>query len=215
MPVKVMLADDQHLVREGISSLLALSDAVEVVGQVDDGSEVIAGIERFQPEVILLDIRMPGLTGIDALYAMKEAEIDIPAILLTTFDDDEFVLQGMRAGAKGFLLKDVTLENLVRAIETVHRGDTYVQPVVTEKILKGLGNLETDSYSYAQPEDLSEKELEILRLMAGGFSNREIASSIHKSEGTVKNQVSAILAKLGVRDRTRAVLRAIDLGLLG
>jgi DNA-binding NarL/FixJ family response regulator len=215
MPVKVMLADDQHLVREGISSLLALSQVVEVVGQVDDGSEVIDGIEKFQPEVVLLDIRMPGMTGIEALYAMKEASIAIPAILLTTFDDDELVLQGMRAGAKGFLLKDVTLENLVKAIETVHQGETYLQPVITEKILKGLGNLDTGFYSYLQPEALSEKEIEILRLMAGGYSNREIASSIHKSEGTVKNQVSSILGKLGVRDRTRAVLRAIDLGLLG
>jgi DNA-binding NarL/FixJ family response regulator len=210
-----MLADDQHLVREGISSLLALSENVEVVGQVNDGSEVIEGIERFRPEVILLDIRMPGMTGIDALYAMKAVDIVIPVILLTTFDDDELVLQGMRAGAKGFLLKDVTLEILVKAIESVYQGETYVQPVVTERILKGLGNLETSFYSHAQPEDLSEKELEILRLMAGGYSNREIASSMHKSEGTVKNQVSAILGKLGVRDRTRAVLRAIDLGLLG
>lgn len=210
-----MLADDQHLVREGISSLLALSKAVEVVGQVNDGSEVVEGIGSCRPEVILLDIRMPGMTGIEALYAMKKAGIEIPAILLTTFDDDELVLQGMRAGAKGFLLKDVTLENLVKAIETVHQGETYVQPVVTEKILKGLGNLDTGLSSYPQPEELSDKELEILRLMAGGYSNREIASSIHKSEGTVKNQVSSILGKLGVRDRTRAVLRAIDLGLLG
>lgn len=215
MAVKVMLADDQHLVREGISSLLALSEAVEVVGQVNDGSEVIEGIGKFQPEVVLLDIRMPGMTGIEALYAMKEAAIATPAILLTTFDDDELVLEGMRAGAKGFLLKDVTLENLVKAIETVHQGETYIQPVVTERILKGLGKLETGFNSFPQPEDLSEKELEILRLMAGGYSNREIASSIHKSEGTVKNQVSSILGKLGVRDRTRAVLRAIDLGLLG
>jgi DNA-binding NarL/FixJ family response regulator len=215
MPVKVMLADDQHLVREGISSLLALSEAVEVVGQVNDGSEVVEGVGKFQPEVILLDIRMPGMTGIEALQAMNDAGIAIPAILLTTFDDHELVLQGMRAGAKGFLLKDVTLDNLVKAIESVHRGETYIQPVVTERILKGLGNLETDFDSCPQPEDLSEKELEILRLMAGGYSNREIAASIHKSEGTVKNQVSSILGKLGVRDRTRAVLRAIDLGLLG
>jgi len=192
-----------------------LSEAVEVVGQVNDGNEVIEGIERFHPEVILLDIRMPGMTGIEALYAMKEAGIAIPAILLTTFDDDELVLEGMRAGARGFLLKDVTLDNLVKAIEIVHQGETYLQPVVTEKILKGLRNLETGFYSYPEPEDLSEKEIEILRLMAGGYSNREIAASIHKSEGTVKNQVSSILGKLGVRDRTRAVLRAIDLGLLG
>jgi DNA-binding NarL/FixJ family response regulator len=215
MPVRVMVVDDQHLVREGISSLLGLSAAVEVVGQVNDGSEVIAGIGRFRPDVILLDIRMPGLSGIDALRAMKAAGIAIPAILLTTFDDDELVLQGMQAGARGFLLKDVTLDNLVKAIETVHRGESHFQPVVTEKILNALGNLATGFDRYPRSEDLSGKELEILRLMAGGFSNREIAASIHKSEGTVKNQVSSILGKLGVRDRTRAVLRAIDLGLLG
>jgi DNA-binding NarL/FixJ family response regulator len=215
MPVKVMLADDQHLVREGIASLLALSEAVRVVGQVKDGSEVVDGIEQFQPDVVLLDIRMPGLTGIEALYAMREAGIVVPAILLTTFDDDELVLQGLRAGAKGFLLKDVTLDNLVRAIESVHRGETCVQPAVTERILQGLGKVQSSFDSDPQPEDLSEKELEILRLMAGGYSNREIAASIHKSEGTVKNQVSSILGKLGVRDRTRAVLRAISLGLLG
>ena len=215
MPVKVMLADDQHLVREGISSLLALTTAVEVVGKVNDGSEVIGGIDSFRPQVVLLDIRMPVMTGIEALYAMKEAGITIPAILLTTFDDAELVLEGMRSGAKGFLLKDVTLESLVKAIETVHRGETYIQPAVTERILKGVENLETGFASYPKPQELSEKEIEILRLMAGGYSNREIASSVHKSEGTVKNQVSSILGKLGVRDRTRAVLRAIDLGLLG
>jgi len=215
MTVKVMLADDQHLVREGISSLLALSEAVDVVGQVNDGSEVVEGLRKFAPDVILLDIRMPVMTGIEALYAMRAAGIGVPAILLTTFDDDELVLAGMKAGARGFLLKDVTLENLVRAIETVHRGETYIQPVVTERILKGLSNLDTGALAYPLAEALSDKEIEILRLMAGGFSNREIAASIHKSEGTVKNQVSSILGKLGVRDRTRAVLRAIDLGLIG
>lgn len=215
MTVKVMLADDQHLVREGISSLLALSEAVEVAGQVNDGSEVVEGLRKFAPDVLLLDIRMPVMTGIEALYAMREADIAVPAILLTTFDDDELVLAGMKAGARGFLLKDVTLENLVRAIETVHRGETYIQPVVTERILKGLANLGTGARAYPLAEALSDKEIEILRLMAGGFSNREIAASIHKSEGTVKNQVSSILGKLGVRDRTRAVLRAIDLGLIG
>jgi DNA-binding NarL/FixJ family response regulator len=213
--VKVMLADDQHLVREGISSLLALSEAVEVAGQVNDGSEVVEGLRKFAPDVLLLDIRMPVMTGIEALYAMREADIAVPAILLTTFDDDELVLAGMKAGARGFLLKDVTLENLVRAIETVHRGETFIQPVVTERILKGLANLDTGARACPLAEALSDKEIEILRLMAGGFSNREIAASIHKSEGTVKNQVSSILGKLGVRDRTRAVLRAIDLGLIG
>lgn len=215
MCIKVMLADDQHLVREGIRSLLALSDAVEVVGQVNDGAEVIDGINKFQPDIILLDIRMPVMTGIDALEAMKKAGIQTPAILLTTFDDDELVLQGMKAGARGFLLKDVTLENLINAIVAVHGGETYVQPVVTEKILKGLSSIESNFESFAEPEELSNKEIEILRLMAGGYSNKEISHAVHKSEGTVKNQVSSILNKLGVRDRTRAVLRAIDLGLIG
>lgn len=215
MPIRVMLADDQHLVREGISSLLALTDVVEVVGQVQDGTQVVDGIARFSPDVVLLDIRMPGMSGIEALYALRDQNVKVPVILLTTFDDDEFVLQGMKAGAKGFLLKDVTLESLVKAIESVHRGDTYIQPVVTERILKGVGSLGSDFGASPVPEALSDKEIQILRLMAGGFNNREIAQSIHKSEGTVKNQVSSILNKLGVRDRTRAVLRAIDLGIFG
>lgn len=215
MPIRVMLADDQHLVREGICSLLALSKAVEVVGQVQDGAQVVDGVTRFSPEVVLLDIRMPGMSGIEALHALRERGMEVPVILLTTFDDDEFFLQGMKAGAKGFLLKDVTLESLVKAIEAVHRGDTYIQPMVTERILKGLGNLGSDFDACPMPETLSEKEIEILRLMAGGFNNREIAQSIHKSEGTVKNQVSSILNKLGVRDRTRVVLRANDLGIIG
>lgn len=215
MPIKVMLADDQHLVREGIASLLALTTSVVVVGGVSNGSEVIEGVRKFQPDVILLDIRMPVMTGIDALHALKEANITIPTILLTTFDDDELMLQGIRAGARGFLLKDVTLENLVAAIETVHRGETCLQPALTARILRGLANQGSSFVSQPEPDALSEKEIEILRLMVGGYSNREIAVSIHKSEGTVKNQVSSILGKLGVRDRTRAVLRAIDLGLLG
>jgi DNA-binding NarL/FixJ family response regulator len=210
-----MLADDQHLVREGICSLLTMSDAVEVVAQVHDGKQVVDGVARFGPDVVLLDIRMPGMSGIEALHALREQGMEVPVILLTTFDDDEFFLQGMKAGAKGFLLKDVTLESLVKAIEAVHRGDTYIQPVVTERILKGMGNLRSEFGACQVPEALSEKEIEILRLMAGGFNNREISQSIHKSEGTVKNQVSSILNKLGVRDRTRAVLRALDRGIIG
>lgn len=215
MPIRVMLADDQHLVREGVSRLLALADSIEVVGQVDDGAEVASGIEKFQPQVLLLDIRMPRMSGIEALCELKRLGIDIPAILLTTFDDYELVLQGIKAGARGFLLKDVTLDNLVNAIESVYQGGTYLQPVLTESILKGMVGVESSIYILPEPERLSGKELEILRLMAGGFSNREIADCMHKSEGTIKNQVSSILAKLGVRDRTRAVLRSIELGLLG
>ncbi len=214
MKIRVMLAEDQNLVRQGICSLLELSDNIEVVGQVEDGSEVVSGIERFKPDVLLLDIRMPKMTGIEALHAMNENKLAVPAIILTTFDDHQLVLEGMQAGARGFLLKDVSLESLVNAIETVHRGETLVQPAITERILKGLSSLVATHDEPEPTEELSPKELEVLRLMAGGYSNREISQAINKSEGTVKNQVSSILEKLCVRDRTQAVLRAINLGLL-
>lgn len=200
--------------RQGICNLLELSDRIEVVGQVEDGSEVLAGIERYQPDVLLLDIRMPKMTGIEALNAMKQSNVSVPSIILTTFDDHELLLQGMQAGAKGFLLKDVSLESLVGAIEKVFAGETLVQPAITERILKGLSGLESNFGENEPIEKLTLKEMEVLRLMAGGYSNKEISTAIHKSEGTVKNQVSSILDKLQVRDRTQAVLRAINLGLL-
>jgi len=214
MKIKVMLAEDQNLVREGICSLLELSDKIEVVGQVEDGSEVVQGVKRFQPDVLLLDIRMPKMTGIEALHALQENSITVPSIILTTFDDNQLVLEGLQAGAKGFLLKDVTLDSLVNAIEKVHQGETLVQPTITNRILKGLSGLNSDQEQSDLTEPLSPKELEVLRLMAGGYSNREISIAVHKSEGTVKNQVSSILEKLAVRDRTQAVLRAVNLGLL-
>jgi DNA-binding NarL/FixJ family response regulator len=209
-----MLAEDQNLVRQGICNLLELSDSMVVVGQVDDGSEVVAGVERYQPDVILLDYQMPKMNGIEALQALQEAGHTTPAIILTTFDDHELLLSAVQAGARGFLLKDVSLESLVQAIETVHAGESLVQPAITERILKGLSGLKQTRDEQPLTESLSEKELEVLRLMAGGYSNREISLAVHKSEGTVKNQVSSILDKLDVRDRTQAVLRAINLGLL-
>jgi DNA-binding NarL/FixJ family response regulator len=214
MKIRVMLAEDQNLVRLGICSLLELSETIEVVGQVEDGSQVVEGIRKFKPDVLLVDIRMPKMTGIDALHAMRSADCMVPTIILTTFDDSQLVLEGMKAGAKGYLLKDVSLNSLVTAIESVHAGGTLVQPGLTERILKGLSSMEPKFDNLVVPETLSDKEVEVLRLMAGGFSNREISLTIHKSEGTVKNQVSSILEKLGVRDRTQAVLRAINLGLL-
>lgn len=137
----------------------------------------------------------------------------VPTIILTTFDDEELVLQGLDAGAQGYLLKDVSLDVLVNAITQVHAGSRYVQPVVTERILKGFPELKLDFDNSTAPESLTPRELEVLRLMAGGYSNREISLAIYRSEGTVKNLVSVVLDKLGARDRTRAVLRAIDLGL--
>ncbi|MFN3164062.1 MAG: response regulator transcription factor, partial [Pseudohongiellaceae bacterium] len=148
------------------------------------------------------------------LELMQEKGVTTPAIILTTFDDHQLVLEGMKAGAKGFLLKDVSLDSLVNTIEKVYQGESLVQPAITERIMKGLSSLATTQELDTPVEELSPKELEVLRLMAGGYSNKEISGAIHKSEGTVKNQVSSILVKLGVRDRTQAVLRAINLGLL-
>ena len=214
MKIKVMLAEDQNLVREGLRNLLELSDNIDVVGEVTDGSEVLEGLAQYQPDVLLIDIRMPKMTGIDALKAMQEAAVSTPAIILTTFDDHQLVLEGMQAGARGYLLKDVSLESLVNAIEKVHGGESLVQPAITERVLKGLSSMASKSNEPELAEELSAKEMEVLRLMAGGYSNREISTAVHKSEGTVKNQVSSILEKLGVRDRTQAVLRAINLGLI-
>lgn len=214
MKIKVMLAEDQNLVREGLRNLLELSDRIDVVGEVTDGSEVFAGLQKYQPDVLLTDIRMPKMTGIEALQQMQKNNIETPVIILTTFDDHQLVLEGMQAGARGYLLKDVSLDSLVNAIEKVYQGETLVQPAITERILKGLSSLASAEEEPVLAEELSPKELEVLRLMAGGYSNREISTAIHKSEGTVKNQVSSILEKLGVRDRTQAVLRAINMGLL-
>lgn len=218
MAIKVLLVDDQMLVREGIKSLLQLSDKVTVVGEASDGSEVNAAVTNYQPEVILMDLSMPVMNGIDALKALNDMACTIPVIILTTFDDHQFILQALSAGAKGYLLKDVSLETLIEGIETVHQGKKLVQPAITERLLKGLNEVDNkDKKPFAAPEiieNLSTKEIEVLGLMASGCSNKEISEALNKSTGTIKNHVSNILAKLGVRDRTRAVLLAIEKGIL-
>tara|TARA_B100001063_G_C16713014_1_gene529095 strand:- start:253 stop:897 length:645 start_codon:yes stop_codon:yes gene_type:complete len=212
--IRVVLVEDQMLVRQGIRSLLALDNSVEVVAECDDGARVIETLKANNVDIVLMDIRMPEMTGIDALRAMRGHNIDTPVIMLTTFDDHDLVTQAMQSGAKGYLLKDVSLETLISAIKSVVNGETLIQPSVTEKVLKGLQGLEVNFESFEQPETLSPKEIEILRLVAAGYSNKEISEAMFKSTGTVKNQVSAIMAKMGVRDRTRAVLKALELGWL-
>lgn len=214
MTINVLVVDDQTLVRQGIKSLLALSDALEVVGEAENGKHAVEQVNALLPDVVLMDIRMPEMNGIEAITALDEAGHTVPVIMLTTFDDHELVLQAIRAGARGYLLKDVSLETLVEAIETVHSGKSLIQPAITETVLNGLKRHKAEFDSAEQPDPLSEKEKEILRLMAAGCSNKEISEAMFKSEGTVKNQVSNVLSKLGVRDRTRAVLKAIELGMI-
>ncbi|MFT4630934.1 MAG: DNA-binding NarL/FixJ family response regulator [Dinoroseobacter sp.] len=214
MTISIALIDDQALVREGIRSLLELSDLVGVVAQGTDGDEAVSIAKQYQPDVFLMDIRMPRMNGIQAISALSKSDISTPVIILTTFDDHELVLQGLQAGAKGYLLKDVSLESLIQAIEFVHRGETIVQPAITENLLRGLKGHAVELDSLPTPEELTIKESEILRLVASGYSNKEISQALNKSEGTMKNHVSNILSKLGVRDRTRAVLRAIETGVI-
>ncbi|MCD9028150.1 response regulator transcription factor [Luteimonas sp. BDR2-5] len=212
--IRVFLVDDQNLVRQGIRSLLALDGGIEVIGEAADGQQAVATIPGLAPDVVLMDMRMPVMSGLEALQALARADALPPTIILTTFDDDQLVLAGLKAGAKGYLLKDVSLDQLVSAIRTVADGGSLVQPAVTQRLLTGLEQMRNEFVSLDRPDPLTERETEILRLMAGGFSNKEIANSLGVAEGTIKNHVSNILSKLGVRDRTRAVLKAFELQLV-
>ena len=213
--IRVVLVDDQTLVRQGIRALLALGDDIadiEIVGEAADGGEGVDVIRRERPDVVLLDVRMPHKSGIDVLRDLKSTGELPPTVLLTTFDDDEALLEGMKAGARGFLLKDVSLERLRDAIRTVASGGSLIRPAVTDTALRGLEQIRRDFEALSPPDPLTKREIEILRLMAGGYSNGEIADALGTAVGTVKNHASNILSKLGVRDRTRAVLKALELG---
>ena len=213
-PVRVLLVDDQTLVRQGIRSLLALTPDVEVVGEGTDGDDALRLLDECDVDVLLLDLRMPGRDGIATLEAMRERDIQVPVLVLTTFDDEELVLQAMRGGARGYLLKDVTLDQLVSAARSLASGGTVLQPAFTERLLRAMVERPGSIGGAQRPEPLTARELDVLRLAAAGWSNREIAHGLHLAEGTVKNHMSSVLLKLGVRDRTRAVLRALELGVL-
>lgn len=215
MTVRVVVIDDQTLVRQGIVGLLRLSGEVEVIGQASDGAEGLEVVAALRPDVVLLDLRMPILDGQGVLQALAAAGDRTPVLVLTTFPDDEALIAAMRAGARGYLLKDVSLDQLVDAITTLAGGGTIIQPSVTEALVRQLAGTSADVDPVGlAPEPLTARETEVLRLLSGGYSNREIAAAMFLAEGTIKNHVSAVLLKLGVRDRTRAVLRGLELGLI-
>ncbi|MES2323536.1 MAG: response regulator transcription factor [Pseudomonadota bacterium] len=206
--IRVVLVDDQMLVRSGIRGLLELTPDIRVVAEAADGLEAVAVIAATQADVLLLDVRMPQCTGIELLRA-QQGKLP-PTILLTTFDDDEALFDGMRAGAKGFLLKDISLERLAEGIRSVAAGQTLFRPALTERTRASFERSTPATAPHGA--SLTSRETEILALMAAGFNNAEIAQALGPSEGTVKNHVSSILAKLAVRDRVRAVLRGLELG---
>jgi DNA-binding NarL/FixJ family response regulator len=204
--LRIALADDQALVRAGLRALLE-RQGVEIAFEADDGAALLAQLATTPVDVVLSDIRMPGLDGIAALQALRDRGDRTPVLLLTTFDDSELLLRATEAGAQGFLLKDAAPEDLRDAIARVARGETLLQPVSTEPVRARYQFHAKD----APKEHFSEREVAILRLLAGGYSNKEIARAMFLAEGTVKNYVSTILDKLDTRDRTRAVLKAITL----
>ncbi|WP_448120766.1 response regulator [Xanthomonas arboricola] len=203
---RIALADDQILVRAGLRALLQ-QQGVEVVCEADDGQGLLDALVSTIVDVVLSDIRMPGVDGIQALQQLRARGDRTPVLLLTTFDDSDLLLRATEAGAQGFLLKDAAPEDLREAIERVAHGETLLQPVSTDPVRARY------QFRDQQPprETFSEREVAILRLLAGGYSNKEIARTLFLAEGTVKNYVSTILEKLGTRDRTRAVLKAITL----
>ena len=211
--IRLLLVDDETLVRAGIRELLGLRAEVEVVGEAADGEQALERIEALHPDVVLLDVRMPRLSGLEVLERLQQSGKTPPAILvLTTFDDDPTLLRALRLGARGVLRKDMSLEDLVSSIQAAASGQTVVRPAITERVLGHLRQHGPAFESSVLPEPLTARELEVLRLMATGLSNREISELIGTSEGTVKTHASSILSKLGVRDRTRAVLKALELG---
>ena len=212
--IRVFIADDQLLVRQGIRTLLELDASIEIAGEAGDGDETIERVPQSQVDVLLLDIRMPKKSGIDVLRRLAALEALPPTLILTTFDDTATVLEGIRAGARGFMLKDVSYDQLMRAIRAIALGETVFQPAVTERLLRARPQWSGGAPAAASMEHLTDRELEVVRLMSGGYSNKEIAHALGTAEGTIKNHVSSILAKFGVRDRTRAVLKALEEGLL-
>ena len=209
--IRVFIADDQLLIRQGIRTLLEMDAEIVIAGEAQDGAETIERVPLAEVDVLLLDVRMPKKSGVDVLRELSSANALPPTLVLTTFDDTPVVLDAIRAGARGFLLKDISYQQLMSAIRAIAAGGTVFQPAITQRLLRAAGTPAPDAVPI---EELTARELEVVRLMAGGYSNKEIAHALGTAEGTIKNQVSSILSKFGVRDRTRAVLKALEARLL-
>jgi DNA-binding NarL/FixJ family response regulator len=215
-PIRILLVDDQRLMREGLRILLELEADLEIAGEAENGTAALVAYEALQPDVVLMDVRMPGMDGVEATWRLRERWPEVRVIILTTFDDDEYIFEGLRAGALGYLLKDVSGHDLAEAVRTVAGGGALIQPSVARKVVAEFARVATPARpaEAGLPEPLSDREQEILELLALGLSNREIARRLSLAPGTVKNYVTAILQKLGARDRTHAAIRARELGLV-
>ena len=222
--IKVLLVDDQTLIRQGIRLLLEIEPDIQVVGQAADGRAALEQVEVLHPDVVLMDVRMPEMDGIAATRLLNASHPEVKVIILTTFEDDETVFEGLKAGASGYLLKDISSEEMAQAVRKVAAGEALIQSRLTRKVLAEFSRMATATDRQAPPKPaalaealpvpLTERELQVLQALAHGLSNREIADQLVITEGTVKNHVSSLIDKLGVRDRTQAVLKGQELGLI-
>lgn len=216
--IRILMVDDQSLLRRGLAGLLNRNPDMEVVGEAENGDQALRLAEQLDPDVILMDVRMPVMDGVAATRELVKRGVRAGIIILTTFDDDEYIFEGLAAGARGYLLKDAEYEELSQAIRTVARGGALLQPQITSRVLKEFTRLSSvaGSRPKVQPlsEPLTERELEVLRLMASGATNQDIAEKLYIGLGTVKHHVRAIFGKLGARDRVQAILMAQELNLV-
>jgi DNA-binding NarL/FixJ family response regulator len=212
--IRILLADDQDLVREGLRMLLEAEEDMEVVGEAGDGKEALAEARRLDPDVLLMDVRMPELDGIEATARLATTGSHARVLMLTTFDLDEYVYLALKAGASGFLLKDATREQLVGAVRTIAAGESLLAPAVTRRLIEDYCRGPQPGRLPEAAEALSERELGVLRLLARGLSNAEIAKELFLGEATVKSHVARLLAKLGLRDRVQIVVFAYESGLV-
>jgi DNA-binding NarL/FixJ family response regulator len=212
--IRVLVADDQPLVRSGFRMILDNRDDIDLVGEAQNGEDAVVLARELDPDVILMDVRMPGLDGVGATRRLVDANTRARILILTTFDLDEYVYAAIRAGASGFLLKDVQPTDLVDAIRVVAAGNSLFGPAATERLVARFGQQHDLCAPTRSLDKLTERERETLRLLATGLSNAELATTLHLSETTVKTHVSAVLRKLGVRDRVQAVIAAYDAGLV-
>ncbi len=224
-PIRVLLVDDQEIVRQGLATILKYAPGIEVAGQAGDGEEAVALAEALRPDVILMDLKMPHLGGIPATRRIRAARPEIRVIILTTYDADDLVFEGIKAGAQGYLLKDAAGETLAEAIRGVVQGESQLDPSVARKVLDEFQRLASQAPAQLaaaedgldhepEAEPLTPREEEVMRLLVEGLSNKEIGARLHLTEGTVKNYVSAIIAKLQANDRTHAVVTALRRGLV-
>jgi DNA-binding NarL/FixJ family response regulator len=210
--MKVIICDDQAIVRDGLEMMLKLEPDIQILGVAEDGAAAVELVTKKTPDLVLMDLKMPIMNGVEAIRQIKANHPEIKILVLTTYDDDEWVFDAIQAGASGYLLKDTPRDEVVKAIRGTVTGKTYVDPSVAGKVLRQASNHQTQPATLITSK-LTDREIEVLRLIARGLSNTDIADRLFLSEGTVRNHVSAILSKLGVSDRTRAAVTAIQHGL--